>query len=438
MTLSLLGSYALCAVVFLLMISVLVAAHEYGHYLFARMFNMGVEEFAIGFGKKPILTWLKKTYVVPIGAGENPDIHGTASVPGNPSAIALASALEGSTPDRLIEKIDTPQGPALRETTNFTIRPWPLGGFVRIKGMLPEEDGSETKIPGGFYSKAPWQRFLVLFAGPLFSVLAGIIILIPVLMFDGKDVFWKAPVLGNVSSGSPADLAGLREGDRIVAINGETIHRFYRAIELVRASEGKSLRFEITRNGEANRIISVTPKMDTKATPLVQPNLEATGELAKTYKMGVSPVVRVEKLSFPAATVAAVGIPVDAVNGLLRLFRKPSEFSDTVGGPATMVTATARAVQIGIWKVLWLASVLSISVGIFNLLPTPPLDGGQMVMALAEMIRGGKRLSIRSQAIASGIGMTFVLALVMSAMFVDFKRFTTPAPKDSSTTSQKK
>ena len=83
---------------------------------------------------------------------------------------------------------ESPSGKILRETTRFTVRPWPLGGFVRIKGMLPEEDGSETTIAGGFYNKPPIQRLVVLFAGPLFSVLAGILILTPLYMTTGKGV----------------------------------------------------------------------------------------------------------------------------------------------------------------------------------------------------------------------------------------------------------
>src|SRR5947207_10630088 len=98
----------LVATVFLLMLCVLVAAHELGHYLFARLFGMGVEEFAIGFGKRPLWVWMRKTY-----------------------------------------KVDDPKVQDLTETTDFTVRPWPLGGFVKIKGMLPEEDGSEVAVPGG-------------------------------------------------------------------------------------------------------------------------------------------------------------------------------------------------------------------------------------------------------------------------------------------------
>jgi regulator of sigma E protease len=120
---------------------------------------------------------------------------------------------------------------------------------------------------------------------------------------------------------------------------------------------------------------------------------------------------------------------VQAVLGLVKLFQQPQKFKDSVGGPATMVSATASAVDSGFWKVLSLSALLSISVGIMNLLPAPPLDGGQMVMSVAEMLRGGRRLSIRAQAIASGIGLTFVAALILGVFVVDFQRFTGPKEK---------
>src|SRR5579859_4472111 len=155
--------------VLLTMITLLVAAHEYGHYLFARLFKMDIEEFSIGFGhmpsgfakalgKKPYWTWMKK--------GD----------------------------------------------TEFNIRPLPLGGFVRIKGMMPQEDGSETKIENGFYSKSPAKRLAVLFAGPLFSVLAGMLVLVGMLTLVGKPVVDET-FFCSVRHGDPAERAGIQSGD---------------------------------------------------------------------------------------------------------------------------------------------------------------------------------------------------------------------------------
>jgi len=419
MSLTILLQDAGYVIVFLLMISVLVAAHELGHYLFARMFNMGVEEFAIGFGKQPILTWMRRRYVVPIRPGDDPDHRPRGGASHDPAA--LASALEGGGAPREIERIETPQGPALRETTEFTIRPWPLGGFVRIKGMLPEEDGSETRIPGGFYSKPPWQRFLVLFAGPLFSVLAGVIVLIPVLMFEGKDVQINKPVIGQIVKGKSAELAGLQPGDHITSIDGKTVSTYYDMVLAVRNSAGRTMNFALTRDNHP-LVIAVKPYLDPNPGPLMGPDLQPTTTIATSYRIGAYATTRTIPMSFGAALADASKVPYMMVQNVLQLFTTPKEFSDNVAGPATMVQATASAVQHGFWNVLFLASMLSISVGIFNLLPAHPLDGGQMVMALAEMFRGGRRLSIRTQVIAGGIGMTFVAALVLCVFVVDIRR----------------
>jgi len=427
--------YAGYALVFVIMISILVAAHEYGHYLFARMFNMGVEEFAIGFGKKPLFTWMKRTYVLPIKPG---DVDAPAeTTPASDPGTMIAVSFEGSDLDRLIERIDTPQGPALRETTNFTVRPWPLGGFVRIKGMMPDEDGSEVRITGGFYNKSPYARFLVLFAGPLFSVLAGIAILTTVFMFNGKRQPKNIPLVGTVIQEMAAGVAGMKPGDKVLSIDGAPVHNFYDMVRTVKDSGGRTLRFVVDRGG-LQRVLFVNPEMSKEAGPVMGPDLELSTEIAKVYKIGVLPAADFNRLSFGAAVVESAKMPIEAIGGLLHLFKNPSEFSDTVSGPVTMVSMTADAVSNGIWQVLSLSALLSISVGVFNLLPAPPLDGGQMVMAVAEMFRRGKRLSMKAQGIASTVGVTFVLMLVAGALFVDVKRQIKPKDTQVLTTIEQK
>src|SRR5579862_3018711 len=197
MSLANIPSYLLTAVVFLVMISVLVAAHEYGHYLLARFFNMGVEEFAIGMGKK-VKVWRRKTYELPVSQSYVHDL----------GVVSHGAALEGGDHPAQSELVETGHGPALRETTEFTVRVLPVGGFVRIKGMVPQDDGSEVNIPGGFYSKPPWQRLVVLIAGPAASVLSGILVLIFLFLAQGVNRGIDTPVLGDVSPGSVAASAG--------------------------------------------------------------------------------------------------------------------------------------------------------------------------------------------------------------------------------------
>lgn len=416
-------------IVFLIMLSVLVAAHELGHYLFARLFNMGVEEFAIGFGKKPLWTWMKRTYTLPLEPGmipvQTPEEEKEAIKEAS-GGQKLAYALEGGVSQHgRPEVIDTENGQVLKETTVFTIRPWPIGGFVRIKGMLPETDGSETRVAGGFYSKAPWKRIVVLLAGPAFSVLAGILLMIPVFTIWGAPRALPAPVFGTVGEETPAHVAGLKPGDRVLAINDRPVETFYDMTTIVRGSEGQELQFLVERQGQ-QQSFTVVPQKETSDSMVLDSRFEPTGDFEKQVKIGVSPLEGKVPLPFNEAVSEALMVPGKAVAGLINLFAKPKNFSKSVGGPATIFTATKYAAQDGIDRVLYLAAIISISVGIFNLLPAPPLDGGQIVIAFAEMLRGGRRLSMRIQEKVAIAGFAAVLTLIAAVLFVDFTRFVFP------------
>jgi regulator of sigma E protease len=406
--------------VFIIVLMVLVAVHEYGHYLFARIFHMGVEEFAIGFGKPVVIIWLRRKYDLPI---QHPTDANPYAVVGEPFRIASQTAgMEGGGDDREAMVVEKANGYALREETNFTIRAWPLGGFVRIKGMIPQENAAETKVIGGFYSRPAWQRFLVLFAGPLFSILFGILLFIPAEMITGADRPSNEPVLGPLLPKGPADIAGLKPGDRVRAIDGQTVTTYFEIVRTVRSSGGKTLTFLIEREGvRAEK--TVMPELDRTPSPIIAPDLTDSGERAIQAKIGMGMnVVRVP-VTFPEATRQAFSFPGMAISNILKMFTNVQRFEENMGGPATMYTYTKMAAENGMGYLVKLAALLSISVGIFNLLPIYPLDGGQMVVALIEMLRGGKRLSLRVQEAIGNVGFVFVLMLFVSVLVVDARRF---------------
>lgn len=405
--------------VMLLMVCVLVAAHEYGHYLFARIFGMGVEEFAIGFGKKPIWTWMRKTYsveAVPGPAGKSSGVNHEPNSFDYPTDGGLALQPEPK-PDPTPTQVKL----VTTETTDFTIRPWPLGGFVRIKGMMPEEDGSEIHVPGGFYSKAPWKRFIVLLAGPVFSVVAGIIILTGVHYFGGIGRPNYTPVLGGVTQDGPSGKAGLKPGDVITKVDGKPINKFYDVVLAVQDRANKPTQFEFTRNGKAMTAV-VTP--EEKDAPLLAPNLMDNLPARKSGRIGIVADYVVQKVGFGEAFIEAAKTPAMVVTKLISLISRPAELKEQVGGPIRIAQVTSEAVKIGPGLVILLAASLSISVGIFNLLPIPPLDGGQMMVAIAEMLRGGRRLSIKVQGAVAAVGFALVAVLFVTVLTIDIGRLT--------------
>lgn len=388
--------YILVAIIFLTIVTVLVAAHELGHYLFARYFKMGVEEFAIGFGRKPLWTYKQKSY-----AAEGPD------------------------------------GEPITETTNFTIRPWPLGGFVRIKGMIPEEDGSEVDVRGGFYSKPPWQRFVVLLAGPVFSILAGFALLIPLFMMVGVNKPLNEPVFGHIVEKSPAEVAGLKKGDRVLSVDGKPMATWYDLVSSIRDRNGAPVNL-VVRRGEREFPVEVTPKVDTEKTPVLGPDLEATSEMRIQSKLGAGFTSKRVPQPIGSAITHAVALPGRMVASLFGVVKQPSKFKDEMGGPVSMVAITAGSAREGLPDVLFFAGALSISLGIFNLLPIAPLDGGQMVVAFAEMLRRGRRLSFKVQNAVTGVGFVLILMLIVGVFAADINRFLPGKKEETKVASEKK
>lgn len=388
MTIATIGHYLLTAIVFVVILVVLVGAHELGHYWFARLFKMKVEEFAIGVGKPILWTFAKPKQPLP---GEE-----THAVP-------------------------------------FNLRPYPLGGFVRIAGMEPQENGEEVAVEHGFFSKAPWQRIVVLFAGPVFSVLAGMIALLPIYATMG--VTRQVNTVEGLLNTGAAYKAGVRPGDKILAVDGQPVKIAFDAIKVIRDSGGKPITFRVQR-GPQTFDLEVQPEYQKEATPLLDERMLPTGESKRQYKVGMLFKTETVKVSFNEALLAAYEEPKSALVGMIGLIRNPQRAEQQAGGVVTMVAATSAVVTQGLDRIVWFAALLSISIGFFNLLPIPPLDGGQMLIAFLEMLRGGKRLPLKLQLAIFQTGFFLLITLFVSVLFLDVKRLremnsASASPQDS-------
>ncbi|MBX7132859.1 MAG: site-2 protease family protein [Fimbriimonadaceae bacterium] len=313
--------------------------------------------------------------------------------------------------------------------TEFSLLVLPLGGFAAIKGMHPKEDGSETMIANGFYSKAPFKRFLALLAGPAFSIGFGVLLYVLLFTTYGIDKPDDRPVFSQIVKASPADQAGIRPGDTIVSIDGKPTNTYFEVVSTVRVRAGQHLTFKV-RRGTEEFDTTVTPKLSDSPEPVMLASGEPSGELRKQGRIGAVASTKLVKLPFGEAVSEAFAAPVRMAAGLANLIRQPGKAKDEVGGVGSIAKATYEATNEGLRVVLLLAAGLSISLGFMNLLPVPPLDGGQMVVAFVEMLRRGRRLSIQVQNRVSTVGMMLVMALVVSVLMVDMGRFLgKPDPK---------
>ncbi len=310
--------------------------------------------------------------------------------------------------------------------TEFSLLLLPLGGFASMAGMQPKADGSEVSVEGGFFSKHPLARIAVLFAGPLFSVLLGVVLVAGAILGQGAPV--ESTVIGAVVDG-PAKSAGMLPGDRITSINGHKVEKFKDIIENVRFSYTESgealvpvpLRVTFERGGESLER-TVTPVISDEEIAIDTKDGVLSGDTKRVARLNIIAQQEWRPVGVGEALVLAASTPLEMVGSLQKVFGSVKTAQANIGGPGTSVQMTSDAVKSGFWSVTWFAGTLSIFLGIMNLLPFPPLDGGQMVIGFAELLRGNRRLPLKIQNALFTAGFTLVVLMMVFALTVDASR----------------
>ncbi|WP_457597485.1 RIP metalloprotease RseP [Hydrogenimonas sp.] len=306
----------------LLVLSFLIFFHELGHFLFARLFKVRVERFSIGFGK-----------------------------------VVLSKTVGD---------------------TEYALSAIPLGGYVKMKGQDDADPTKTSDDPDSYTAKPPWQRILILLGGPLFNFLLAFFLYYAIALI-GANAY--EPVIGVVQPGSPAAEAGLAKGDRVVAIDGRKIRTWDDLSELISHSHG-AIEMIVDHNGTVKELY-VTPR-----------ELEAKnifGEKVHRRMVGIGPSGSVTVVRYDP--VAAFGYAwrktVDASLLIVKSVQKLIEGvvpAKEMGGVIAIVQVTADAAQHGLVALLALTALISVNLGVLNLLPIPALDGGHIIFTLYEMI----------------------------------------------------
>lgn len=332
--------------IFIAVLLVIVITHEMGHFFASKAAGVKVLEFAIGF------------------------------------------------PPRLFS--------IKRGETQYSLNLIPLGAFVRTAGE------SDPSVPGSLASKSPWVRMGVYFAGPLTNLLIAFILFItyfvvPVQAIVGSELGYE---IGSVTSGSPAEEAGIKTGDIILEIDGIEIHRRDDLHQAIDNSTGE-ITLLIQRDGEPTT---------TNLTP-VDGIIGITSGPASPY------ITESERLSLWDATYNSGRIIYESP-ALLKdaIVENPSE---AVRGPVGAGDIAVEYFEDGANNILLLAALISLGIGLFNLFPVPPLDGGGMVIAGIEGIRRGKRLSPRAIQFVYMAGAALLITFFIMITFNDISRLTT-------------
>ena len=285
--------------------------------------------------------------------------------------------------------------------TLYSIRLLPLGGFNKIAGMDPSEDVGER----GFNNKPVWQRFIVIAAGATFNFLLAIVIYFCIFAFHGTTVPSHEPVIGDTVAGNPAAEAGIQQGDRIITINGQSIQ------------EWKDISQSL--QGHSNHVVSVT--------------LDRKGEIISTTVIpresgdraviGINPVMDVKQYGIGESAVYAVthtgSTIMEMLQGLWNIVTGHSK--GDIAGPIGVAQMAGQVAQHGFISLLLFTALLSLNLGVINLLPIPVLDGGHLVLLILEGITGRKLPEKALQYIQmTGVGL--LLLVFVYSTFQDILR----------------
>nr|WP_183515557.1 MULTISPECIES: RIP metalloprotease RseP [Brucella/Ochrobactrum group] len=354
---------------FLFVLTVVVFVHEIGHYLVARWCGIGSQAFSIGFGPELI---------------GFTDKHGT----------------------------------------RWKISAIPLGGYVKFIG-----DESATSSPvdvnnaslsvdeqrRAFHTQPVWKRAATVFAGPAFNIILTVVIFSVFFALYGRQI--SDPLIAGVQPGSPAAEAGFEAGDRFISVDGEKITTFSDVQRIVSGRAGDKLNFTVERDGKM---------VDLQAVPAIVERTDPLGNKIKLGAIGVETTEAVGNfrrieygpLESVAQAVMETGYIIGRTGEFFQRFAVGREDKCQLGGPVKIANMAGKAASQGFDWLIQLMAMLSVGIGLLNLFPLPPLDGGHLVFYAVEAIKGSP-VSAATQDIFYRAGFLLVMGFMGFVLFND-------------------
>jgi regulator of sigma E protease len=301
--------------------------------------------------------------------------------------------------------------------TEYRLAAIPFGGYVRMAGQDDTEDPPASDPSRGFSAKTLGQRAAIVAAGPAVNIVFAFLVFAAALFFYGTQAPTERALIGAVLPGSPADVAGLEAGDTIVAIDGETVTEWVPFAETVRSSDGRTLQVTVAGESGEERTLAITPEP--------RPERDKFGEIVgQAYMIGIQRGLVREPVGFFESFRLAGWFTWEfssmIFQTLARVFQGRVDASD-LGGPIMIAQEAGRLAATGFEPLLRFIGIISINLGIINILPIPVLDGGHLFFFMIEALRG-RPLSVRVREGAQQVGVFMLLALMAFVVFNDISR----------------
>jgi len=349
--------------VVLLSFGFIIFVHELGHFMFAKKVGITVHEFALGFGPKLFSKKLAET--------------------------------------------------------EYCLRAFPFGGFVRMEGE--DDPDSDPNDPGNFQNKPVLSQILVVSGGCFNNYVSALIVLLVIGFAHGIPQMVKPNLVGAVLPDSPAQIAGLQPGDRITSINGKPIDNFETLVDTVGPLGGQKLKVTVQRGTDTKEFSVDALQKDPKTQ---KDNEEDPVSHKPVGRIGVAPPNTITLLWTPAANSGEVFsmagqwitkitlLPVEIVRRLVEQKITVNEVKEGTGGPLLIGQMLFELYHQGIWALLFFWAIICTSVGSFNLLPIPALDGARILFLGIGALRG-RPLDPRKEGMVHAVGLMVLLAVMV-------------------------
>ena len=364
------GGFIHTMIPFLFVITLIVFFHELGHFLVGRWCGVRVSTFSIGFG---------------------PELFGWND----------------------------------RQGTRWRVALLPLGGYVRFFGdadaaSTPDHSATAVMTPAdkavSFFFQPVWKRFLIVLAGPVASILLGIVIFSSNAYLFGRLVL--IPKVASIMADSAAAEAGFKVGDIILSVDGRQVESFMEVQRLVGIHAGSPLSFQVDRDG-SEVSLTATPRLQMRESIAGQRRMGVLG-IAATHDE-TTLIVKQETLfsaiGFGVAqswdVIASSG---DFISGLFSGRASPDQLS----GPIGIAKMSGEVAKAGLSALIGFAGLISVSIGFLNLMPIPMLDGGHLVLFIIEAVRR-RALDQRATEILFRVGLGLLLCLTLFSLYVDLR-----------------
>ena len=354
---------------FIILISIVVFVHEYGHYYYARKYGVKVTDFSIGFGKE-LFGWTDK--------------YGT----------------------------------------RWKLCLIPLGGYVKFFGDVnpasqPDQLSKFSDVEKSYLlsTKKLYQRAIIVSAGPIANFILALVIFACVYMFFGKD--FSVPVIQDVKVDSPAYKAGLKKGDQITSINDKTINSITEVSQSISLSDTNLIKITVLRDKK---------EFDFQVQAIVQEGKDNLGNNINRKMIGIQIVplnneINRQRLGPSKAiyhSLKEIWFTISTTMSYIGKMIVGTEKADQLGGPIKIAQISGQVAELGIIPFLSIMAYISISLGLINLFPIPLLDGGHLLFYFYEFVRG-KPLSEKMQTYFFKFGLFVLLTLMFFSTYNDLK-----------------